>query len=379
MSLALSTLIYEWRRYLAAIIALAFSGLLILAQVGLFAGIADAFTATIDRSRAEIMVMSPQSESLMGDGQGLPARVEPLIYLNPQVADVRPMDGDGALWRNHPAPGQKLAHTFVQLFTVGTEPGAVDLPTDYTEATRVALMEPYAVAVDATALGQLGVKLGDQATLNGKTVTVRAVLRNYPNVAQATVFVSRDTMRLLGMGDKGDHVGPLLVRIADPAKAIEVRDELNANSHGLYRAWTRQELSKANQSAILTKDIIGVLLVFSVILGAGIGTGITWQTLRGAIFANIKEFASLRALGVSMGALRMIVIELSFWVGIAGLLAAGLFVWGVSLLAGYAGLPMTFPPQMVGATAVLLVLIAVGSGFLSLGVLKQSQPADLLR
>ena len=39
MSLALATLIYEWRRYLAAVIALAFSGLLILAQVGMFTGI----------------------------------------------------------------------------------------------------------------------------------------------------------------------------------------------------------------------------------------------------------------------------------------------------------------------------------------------------
>ena len=39
MSLALATLIYEWRRYLAAVVALAFSGLLVLAQVGMFMGI----------------------------------------------------------------------------------------------------------------------------------------------------------------------------------------------------------------------------------------------------------------------------------------------------------------------------------------------------
>ena len=32
MSLALATVIYEWRRYLAAVVALAFSGLLVLAQ-----------------------------------------------------------------------------------------------------------------------------------------------------------------------------------------------------------------------------------------------------------------------------------------------------------------------------------------------------------
>ena len=57
MSLALATLIYEWRRYLAAVIALAFSGLFILCQVGMFTGMIQAATATINRSRADLMIM----------------------------------------------------------------------------------------------------------------------------------------------------------------------------------------------------------------------------------------------------------------------------------------------------------------------------------
>lgn len=379
MSLALATLIYEWRRYMAAIMALALSGVLIMAFVGLFAGIAGAFTATIDRSRAEIMVMSPQSESLMGDGQGLPARVEPLIYLNPDVVDVKDMEGDGALWKSRPVPGQKQKHEFVQLFTVGTEKGSVTLPTDFTEAQRLALMEPYAVAIDQTSLDRLGVKLGDAASLNGKTVYLRAVLHNYPNMAQATVYVSRQTLRLLGMGSKADRTGPLMVRIKDPAMAIQVRDQLNANAKGLYRAWTREELARANQSALLKDQMVGIIIVFSVFIGIVIGVSITWQTLRGAIFANIKEFASLRALGVSMGSLRVIVMELSFWVGVAGLAAAIGFVSVVAGLANLANLPMTFPLGFMTFVSILLVAIAVISGALSLGVLKQSQPADLLR
>src|SRR5438045_4018636 len=39
MSLALATLIYEWQRYLAAIIALGCAGMMVLAMVGLFGGI----------------------------------------------------------------------------------------------------------------------------------------------------------------------------------------------------------------------------------------------------------------------------------------------------------------------------------------------------
>jgi putative ABC transport system permease protein len=129
----------------------------------------------------------------------------------------------------------------------------------------------------------------------------------------------------------------------------------------------------------MKEQIIGIILVFAVLLGTGIGIGITWQTLRGAVFANIKEFASLRALGVSMGSLRLVVMELSFWVGVVGAMAAGVFIAGVGALASAGGLPMSFPVPTLIAAAISLIVVAVVSGFLSLGVLKQSQPADLLR
>ena len=59
--------------------------------------------------------------------------------------------------------------------------------------------------------------------------------------------------------------------------------------------------------------------------------------------------------------------------------AAFLLTWAISLLAGAFGLPMAFPLPMCIAVSALLLIIALLSGFLSLGMLKQSQPADLLR
>jgi putative ABC transport system permease protein len=72
-------------------------------------------------------------------------------------------------------------------------------------------------------------------------------------------------------------------------------------------------------------------------------------------------------------------MELSFWVGVAGILMSGVFTWLVSTLAGMGGLPMDFPPLMVIGIAIFLLIIAILSGLLSLGILKKSQPADLLR
>ena len=380
MSLALATLVYEWRRYMAAVIALAFSGLLILAQVGLFTGIVHSFTATIDRSRAQIVIMPPTMEGLINSGKAsLPARIAPAIYMNPQVTEVASVDGAGGSWTNNPAPGHKQVTQYVAMRMVDPRPGAVTLPVDYSEQVRVALMEPYAVAIDRSALGRLGVQLGDRATLTGRTVRVAALLDGYGDINQVTVVMSRDTMRMLGAAGRDGSTGPLMVALRDSASATTVRDQLNAAAHGTYRAWTRQDLARANEATLLKQQIVGVILGFSVVLGFLIGLGVTSQTLRGAILANLREFASLRALGVSMRSLRLVVVEMSFWVGLLGLGAAGLATWMVSFIAGRHGLPMIFPPLWVTTIAALLLVIALGSGMLSMGVLKKSEPADLLR
>jgi len=380
MSLALATLLYEWRRYTAAVVALAFSGLLILAQVGMFTGIVKGATATIDRSRADIMILPKKMESLVNSGGGsLPSRLQPQIYLHPEVVEVATMDNDGGRWVNQPKDGKKAVTTFINVNMVDTRPGAVTLPVDFDEATRVALLEPYAVAIDETQLKRLGVKLGDTASLRGKTVKVRAILHGYPDINNASITMSRDTMRLMGMLTNNGKTGPLMVRLKDPARAEIVRDQLNKTAGDAYRAWTRQELADANQGAIMGEQIIGIFLGFSVFLGFLIGVGITSQTLRGAILSSIKEYASLRALGVSMGSLRMIVMELSVWVGLVGLIATALFTFGVYLLATNGGLPMGFPMPWVVGVSILLLVISVFSGVMALGILKKSQPADLLR
>jgi putative ABC transport system permease protein len=97
------------------------------------------------------------------------------------------------------------------------------------------------------------------------------------------------------------------------------------------------------------------------------------------VASNIREFASLRALGVSMGTLRGVVVELAFWVGIAGLLVTALLMGCVLAAARLNSIAMSLPLAYVGEVAVLLMAIALVSGFLSLGALSRSQPAELLR
>jgi putative ABC transport system permease protein len=391
MSLALSTLLFEWRRYMAAVMALALSGLLVLAMTGVFIGIGKSFTATIERSSADIIIMQPGATRL-GDGpSGVPRRFIPLAYNHPEVVEVRPLAGTWGQFQSirdyNPTLSQAERARMrapraqgVQVNIIDTAPGAVTIPVDYSEELVEALRQPFTIAIDETTLRTLDVNLGDRALFNGRTVTVVGVLRGYPNPMQPAIVMSRDSLRMLGqINDSSPQVGPLMIKVENPAQSERVAEELNASGDGRWRAWTRQELADANQNAMFEEGILVIILGGCVVLGTIIGVAITWQTLRGAIMANIKEFASLRALGVGMGSLRRIVMELSFWVGCVGVIAAVGLTWLVAQLAMANGIIIALPPILLIIVSVGLIVIAMLSGMLSLGVLKNSQPADLLR
>jgi putative ABC transport system permease protein len=379
LSLALSTLLYEWRRYLAAVIALAVAAVLVLSMTGMFMGVSKSFTATVDRSPGEVMILPPQAESLFSNNSGQPRRIIPKIYENASVVDVQALNFNFAFWSNFPKEGQVAKAEGVQIIMIDPAPGAVTLPKDLGYDLVQALQEPYSVVVDTSSLNKLGVQLGDKAKINGLTVSVRGTTNTYPSMFNAMVFMSRETGKLLKLLNEGPRVGPLIVKIRDPALAQQVAAELNATSDGHYKAWSRGDLSEASQKSMLKEGGISVMIGFAVVVGTFIGIVITWQTLQGAILANIKEFASLRALGVSMGALRLIVLELSLWVGMAGMLLAAAITALVWVLGRSFGVPMDFPLFIDLPVAIALLVIALTSGALSLGVLKKSQPADLLR
>lgn len=375
MSLALSTLIYEWRRYMAAMVALACAGVLILAESGFFFGIISAYTATLERSRSDIIVLHANADSL-NNFNGLPRRVMPLVYMHPEVAEVSILEGNNMSFI---ADGE-AEQTWVDLTVVDTEPGSLTLPTDYPERVRVALETPFNVAVDRTSLGRLKVELGEIASMNGRTVRVAAIIDGYPNMNQPGVIMSRQTNHLLNPGSgAGDRVGPLMVRIEDGADPTRVRDELNSIANDQYRAFTRPELIAATVDSIMTDSLVALLMGFTVVIAVLIGIAITYMTLRGAILANVKEFASLRALGVSMGSLRLVVMELSFWVGVAGLFVTAGLMTLVTWAARAGGVPMAYQTNWVITSVIILMTIAVLSGVFTLGVLNKSQPADLLR
>lgn len=375
VSLARASLRHEWKRYLAAVLAVAFAGLLVIVQLGLLIGMFATSTQVVDKARADLWVVEGKTQSF-DLARAMPARIEMRLRAHPEVVTVQTLAFAGGDWRG---PGGGKVLVMVTGFDVTD--GSLGLPHDFDPATRRALREVGAVVVDEVDLGKLGVAIGDTAEINGRRVRVVGTTSGMRAIGGANIFASKATVASLSAAEKGPETeGYFLIRLADPSRIETVQRELQALSlPEEFLVLRPDELSAMTQLYWLVESGAGAGFGFSAVLGLLVGVAITSQTLRGALLASIREYATLRALGVPARALRRVVMEQSFWVGVAGLVVTALTTWAVAALADAATVAVAFPWWTIAGTALFTVSVALVSGLFSLGPLYRTEPAELLR
>jgi putative ABC transport system permease protein len=375
ISLARASLRYESRRYMAAVFALGFSGLLIMVQVGLAFGMFRTFTLTVSQSRADLWVTSANVESY-DQSTAIPSRLASRFWIDPRVADVENMPFmSGGDWRG---PGGIKASVVVM--PIDTRAQSLSLPRNFTEAMRRALAEPGGVIVDFADLRKLGVKVGDTAEINGRRVRVVALSTGFRAASGSYAFASLQTLRHIN--NQADDRDPayLLLKLRNPKQAEAVAADLQPrDAVAPYKVWRTHDLDMNSQLFWMIEAGSGITFLFSTFIALVVGLGITSQTLRGAVLASIREYAALRALGASVAQLRLVILEQSFWIGIAGLGFTAIFTILVSWICKANAIAIHFPLWSIAAVAVFLMVVALLSGLIALRALYRSEPAELLR
>jgi putative ABC transport system permease protein len=377
ISLARATLLYEWRRFLPAVMAVTFAGLLVLVQVGLLLGMFGTVSIMVDKSTADVWMGYRNLESV-DFGRDIPMLHDSQLRERAEVRQVEHMQFSGGDWRTR-------SGAVLGAFVIGvdTRPGAIGMARMLTPVQRALLDEPDAIIVGEADLGKLETGIGQLAEIAGKRVRVVGVLRDLRAIGSVYVIASLSTARrLLSMQDREvDMATFALARLADPRRAEAVRDALQPPGRTVTRfsAWTAEELSTKSQAYWLLESGAGAGSAFASLLGLVVGAVITSQTLYAAIVASIREYATLRALGVPARSLRAVVLEQSAWVGIAGLVLTGVAAAGALWLADTFYVAMRMPPWALAGTAVLVLAIALASGLIALRSLSRAEPATLLR
>lgn len=375
VSLARSSLLYEWRRYLAAILAVTFAGLLIVVQIALLLGLLGSVSAVIDQSSAPVWVgyRGTQSVDL---GRGIPASTDLDARLHPAVARVERLYLGYGDWRRDDGGA-------VTAMINGIDARADGLAFSrlLTPAQRGLLAEPGAVLIDEADRDKLRAYVGAPMEINGKRAHVAGFVSGIRAVGGVNVLASHATLRQLlrDMPDSND-LTYLLLQLQPGSEAEQVAAQLGRQrTAARYSVWSAAEFSVASQLYWLFESGGGIGAGVASLLGLVVGGVITSQTLASAILASLKEFAAMRALGVSRQALRNIVLEQAFWIGAAGLLLTAFLTFGIALLAQWAQVSMLFPPRLLLGSAAVILVIALLSGLYALRPLYRADPATLLR
>lgn len=371
--LARKTLVHEWRRFLPAMVAVAFSGLLLLMQAALVFGIFGSAATYITASDADLWVGYPGTQSIeLGRPIGPAARTA--LLMDPGVARVEPfawVDGD---WRGPAGTGG------VSVFVSGIspEPDGMIFSNVLTAAQRASLKEPFAVIVDRADLDKLGVPIGGQALINGDLVRIVGVANGIRALGGVNVVASLDTARALDNDTGGTEVAYYVAKLKPGADADAVAARIDASAHG-SAAWTASSFARRAVFYWMFQTGAGLGVIFLAIVVFIVGAIITSQTLMGAIAGSVREYATLHALGVSLGSLRSVVLEQAAWIGVCGLVAGVLLSFGLIGLAKFEDVPVQLNLPAWIACAALVMGIALVSGAAAVRALRSADPALLLR
>ncbi|NII55426.1 ABC transporter permease [Luteibacter sp. SG786] len=376
VALARKTLVHEWRRFLPAILAVGFAGMLQLLQAALVLGIFSSASIYVTGSSADLWVGYPGTQSV-SLGRSIDPNVEGRLLMDPAVERVEPFIWLDADWRGPSDTGGES----VYVSGIDPRPDGLMFARVLPSALRMRLREPDAVIVDEADMDKLGVRVGDSATIDGHRVRVVGASSGLRALGGVNVVASLDTARVLDT-DPADRDRPtyLVARLHDPAAADAVAHRIaGARGFDRYEVWTAPAFARRSVLYWMLDTGAGAGVLFLAGVVFVVGAIITSQTLVAAVAGSVREYATLNALGVGMRALRWVVLEQATWVGVFGLLCASVFGAALLALARGQDVPVVLDVPVALACAVLTMGLTTVSGLAAIRSLRHADPASLLR
>jgi putative ABC transport system permease protein len=366
--LASRNLFHDRLRFVATIVGIVFSIVLVTVQMGLFVGFGRMVTTMIDHAPADLWVM-PHSTKCFEDPSLMDDRQRFRALAVDGVAEAAPLVIGFAQWR---LPGGGTTPVFI----VGSElRGLGLLPWDLVAGSVDDLSIPGAVAIDQSYFERLGTSgIGASAEIRDQKVQVTAVTKGIRSFTTTPfAFTGIDRARAY-TGVSPDKASYFLVRVTPGSDVESVRQRLQANLSDV-EVLTTAEFRNRSRSFWLFGTGAGAALFAGALLGVIVGTVIVAQTLYSSTKDHLDEFATLRAIGSSGTYIYMVIIWqalLSAIIGFSGAAAIGAIV--VRMTAESA-LPIVVTPALTAGLLALTVVMCVASAIAAIAKVMRIDPA----
>ena len=354
LTLASRNLFHDTLRFVATMVGIVFSVVLVMVQMGLFLGFGHMVTTMIDHAATDLWVV-PKNVKCFEDPSLIDLKLRNKIATLDGVAAVVPLVIGFSDWRLE-------SGEMTPVFIVGSDlrDGAMQ-PWDLVEGNVQALSQGFSVAVDRSYFDRLGVTgIGSQAEIRGKKVKVVALTDGIRSFT-TTPYVFVDAKNARGFtGTPGDRASDLLIRLKPGADRDTVVQAIRGQV-GDAEVLTTDEFRKRSRSFWLFGTGAGAALFAGALLGVIVGTVIVAQTLYSSTKDHLNEFATLRAMGSSNGYIYHVIIYQALINAVVGFaIASGIGALVVQMTAKSA-LPIVITNWLVAALAALTIVMCVTS------------------
>ena len=370
LTLASRNLFHDLLRFVATMVGIVFSVVLVMVQMGLFLGFGHMVTTMIDHASTDLWIV-PKGAKCFEDPTLLDLKLRNKVATLDGVATVVPLVIGFSDWRQD-------SGEMTPVFIVGADlRDRVLEPWNVTDGNVQNLSQGYSVAVDSSYFDRLGVTgVGSTAEIRGKKVKVVALtdgIRSFTTTPY--VFVDLKNARTL-TGTPGDRANDLLVRLNPNADRDKVVEAIRAQV-GSAEVLTTAEFRDRSRSFWLFGTGAGAALFAGALLGVIVGTVIVAQTLYSSTKDHLNEFATLRAMGSSNRYIYNVIIYQALINAVIGFLVAyGIGAVVVEATAKSA-LPIVITTWLVIALAALTLVMCVTSALGAIFRVVRIDPATV--
>lgn len=378
MWIAIKMLVADPAKFAGLVFGIAFSTLLIAQQSSFGIGLINTSPGVLyEVDEADIWVMDPRVESVDA----------PVPIADLSINRVRGVDG--VAWA---APYMKAQVSIEganglrqNASLIGVDDVSLaGLPQSLRAGTRTSLRQPGAIFMDESGFRLLwpgeAPSTGKVLEINDIRVFIAGIVASKPQFGVNIVLYGTlpTAARLVPSGRR--TVSYVLARVVEGATPDTVCIGI-ARQTGL-KALTRAGFIRSTIGYILRTTAIAQSFGLIVLLGVVVGIVIVGLTLSLFIRDNLSQFAALRAIGVSGGSIRWMVVVQSGVVAWSGFgIGMGLTAAAIRGIAENApGLRTLFLPWEVSlATGVLQSLVIMASARLCLRRVLKVDPATVFR
>ena len=370
--LACRNLLHDRLRFIATVIGIVFSIVLVAIQMGLFVSFERMVTTMVDHASADLWVV-PIGTKSFEDPSLLDASDQHRAQAVPGVAAAVPVVSGFSQWA---VPSGGTAAIFV----VGSDVSAAGLrPWNLSAGKLADLTAPDAVAIDRSYFHRLGIAgLGGSGEIRGQKAQVKVVtsgIRSFTTTPY--VFTTLERARAY-TATAPDKISYLMVRLSPGADRGSVRRQLQASLRKT-EVLTPAAFRQRSRDFWLYGTGAGAALFAGALLGTIVGTVIVAQTLYSSTKDHLNEFATLRAIGSSSRYILTVIVDQALISAVIGFSLAACIGLAIVKLTAASALPVAMPPQLTLLLFLLTVVMCIASAVAAIAQVVRIDPARVFK